>query len=611
MAVEGSNIHVVWEDWRMVPDRAPEVFYRRSTDNGVTWSEERMLSDDYLHFSGNPQITVESENVFVVWSDGRGSSAFELYYMNSSDNGETWSKNKALTSDDGFNSEWPQIALNDNVIHVAWGDERIGQYEVYYKNSTDGGITWSEDRRLTYFTLGPDGPTEIDVNQSYIHILFGRYMGNYEVFYVKSEDGGLTWTSPVPLSDLDGRNSYGCDLVASGSIVHVGLEDSKSGPFEVYYRNSTDNGTTWHPQMKISNSSIDAGQCDITVSSPIVHIVWYDLKPGNRELYYRNSTDMGASWGEEIRLTYYDGASVQPKIEVSGRYIHLVWLDKRYGDGKIFYKRCPDFGPDTTPPLAPAFLSASLTNMTRDVQLTWSYSFDEGSVGGTARYSVFRSDKMEGPYIPIAQINASALSSYVWIDQGAGEGDSSNYFYRVCALDIDNNTACAENQAGKFTRPLSKGPQLIAVPLIQSNESTETALQTVRYDKAWSYDSSSGKWKWYMGFKPYEGEFLLMNHTLGVWVNVTSDSNLTVAGIVPAETTIHLKRGWNLVGFPSFNSTVSVSDVFLQSGATRIEGFDSTSPPYFLKRMRPEEFMTTSHGYWLYVETDSMWIVYC
>lgn len=318
---------------------------------------------------------------------------------------------------------------------------------------------------------------------------------------------------------------------------------------------------------------------------------------------------MGASWGEDIRLTYYDGASVQPKIEVSGGYVHLVWLDKRYGDGKIFYKRFPDFGPDTTPPSAPVLLSASLTNMTRDVHLTWSNSSDEGSVGGTARYSVFRSDKMEGPYIPMAQINASALSFYVWIDQGAGEGDPNNYFYRVCAVDRDNNTACAEDQAGKFTRPLSKGPELISVPLIQSNESIETALQTVRYDKAWSYDSLTGKWKWYMRFKPYKGELWSMNHTLGAWVNVTSDSNLTVAGVVPVDTVIHLESGWNLVGFPSFNSTYTVSYLKTITGVTRVEAFDSVSTPYHLRIPHDTEPLQSGYGYWIKTETETTWTV--
>ena len=609
MGVSGSNIHVAWEDWRLAREgRAFEVFYRRSTDDGITWSEEMMLSDEDLEGSGSPQIAVNGDNVFVVWSDCRGSSVKELYYANSSDNGETWSKNKALTSDDGFNSEWPLVALGEDVIHIVWGDERDGEYEVYYKNSDDGGVTWSEEGRLTNWTFGPDAPHGFDVHESYVHVFFTRYVGNWESFYTRSEDGGSTWSSPIPIVDMDGSNSEGGDLSTSGSMVNVCWVDWKLGALEIFYRNSTDNGTTWNPEVRISSSSVEAGQCHMAISPPDIHFVWYDKKPGNAEIFYRNSTDMAVSWNEEIRLTYANGISALPKFELSGNYTHLVWYDKRYGDPKIFYKRHPDFGADTTPPQAPALLSASLTNNSRDVQLGWSPSPDEGSVGGTVQYSVFRSDKIEGPYDFLARGNVSASPFYVWTDQGAGEGDPNNYFYRVCAVDTGNNTACAENQAGKFTRALSLGPNLISIPLIQSNESIERVLQTVRYDKAWYYDSLNGEWKSSVGFKSYSA-LDHVNHKMGVWVNVTVNSNLTAAGLVPRRTLLDLQRGWNLVGFPSFNSSVAVSVVLSQSGASKMEGFDAASSPHFLRRLRPEDPMYVSYGYWLWAESEGVWTI--
>lgn len=137
----------------------------------------------------------------------------------------------------------------------------------------------------------------------------------------------------------------------------------------------------------------------------------------------------------------------------------------------------------------------------------------------------------------------------------------NNYFHQVCALDLNNNTSCAKNQAAKFTRPLSEGPNPISIPLVQSNESIEKVLQTVKFDKVWTYDSSTTKWEWYMTFKPYKGILRTMNHRMGIWVNVTGESNLTVAGVIPPNTSIHLSAGWNLIGFPSFNSTYTVSNL--------------------------------------------------
>ncbi len=43
----------------------------------------------------------------------------------------------------------PVIAINGSVVHVVWSDERDGNYEIYYKRSTDGGVSWGADTRLT------------------------------------------------------------------------------------------------------------------------------------------------------------------------------------------------------------------------------------------------------------------------------------------------------------------------------------------------------------------------------------------------------------------------------------------------------------------------------
>jgi hypothetical protein len=153
-----------------------------------------------------------------------------------------------------------------------------------------------------------------------------------------------------------------------------------------------------------------------------------------------------------------------------------------------------------------------------------------------------------------------------------------------------------------------KGSNLISIPLIQSNESIETVLQTMEYDKAWYYDSSSQEWKWYMKNKEYRRGLWNMNHTMGVWVNVTRASNLTLTGVVPVQTTIHLCEGWNLVSFPSFSTSYSVAVLKVEIGVTRVEGYDS-SPPYHLRVLGDGEILQAGYGYWVKVESDADWIV--
>ncbi|MFQ6129010.1 MAG: hypothetical protein ACE5QW_08935 [Thermoplasmata archaeon] len=86
---------------------------------------------------------------------------------------------------------------------------------------------------------------------------------------------------------------------------------------------------------------------------------------------------------------------------------------------------------------------------------------------------------------------------------------------------------------------------------------------------------------------------------------MTEESNLTVAGVVPAQTMIHLYEGWNLISFPSFNSSHTISDLKMSIGAVRVEGHDSV-PPYYLRVLGDSEVLQAGYGYWVRVEADTV-----
>jgi len=196
-----------------------------------------------------------------------------------------------------------------------------------------------------------------------------------------------------------------------------------------------------------------------------------------------------------------------------------------------------------------------------------------------------------------------------FVDNRAGEGNPGNYFYLICACSSTGLSSCTDDQVGKFTRPLANGPNLVSTPLIQSDESVEHVLQIVRYNKAWFYDSLSEDWKWFMKDKTYSRGLSSINHTMGLWVNVTEASNLTVAGVVPAQTTIDLYKGWNLVSFPSFNLSFTAYDLKMEIGAVRLEGHDPVAAPNFLRVLGDMDMLQAGYGYWMRVEADTDWVI--
>ena len=262
------------------------------------------------------------------------------------------------------------------------------------------------------------------------------------------------------------------------------------------------------------------------------------------------------------------------------------------------------------PPAAPLDIGSTLTGQNlENVTITWSPSPDDGTgLESVLAYEIRRGSSYSASGFGYQFLSTIPNGTFEFTNVLSGMGDSSSYFYRLCAVDFNGNTGCALVQAAKFTRPLAQGPNLISIPLVQSNTGMEYVLQTVKWDKAWSYDSSSREWKSSMKDKTYSRGLSNFNQTMGLWVNVTGDCNLTVAGVVPAQTTIHLHQGWNLVSFPSFNTTFTVADLKAETGATRVEGFDS-APPYFLRVLGDAEALQAGYGYWMSVQSEMDWVV--
>lgn len=244
-----------------------------------------------------------------------------------------------------------------------------------------------------------------------------------------------------------------------------------------------------------------------------------------------------------------------------------------------------------------------------NVTFSWNLSADETN-GTMAGYDVYRGTLYGSGGRDYLLVDTLVNGTSSWTDVGSGEGDAGNYFYAICALSNTNLSSCSANQAAKFARPASW--PLISIPLIQSNESIEQVLQTVEYDAAWYYDSFDQEWRWHMPFKGYRRGLWNVDHTMGLWVNYTAGSYVTVAGMVPAQTSIELHAGWNLVSFPSFNTSYTVANLKADTGATRVEGFDDGTPPWPPSRLRvlgSGEVLLAGIGYWVKVEAGITWTV--
>jgi hypothetical protein len=333
----GNVIHAVWFDEISGNN---EIFHKRSSNSGTSWSANTRLTWNTGDSFG-PSIAVDSSNqVHLVWYDLTPGN-YEIFYKRSTDGGATWSALKRLTWNSG-ESQLPSIATDtSNRVHVTWYERTSGNNEIFYKRSTDGGVTWLGTTRLTWnggLTFTPSIATDSGKG---VHVVWHHYAStDFEIYYKHSTDGGATWSGITRLT-WNTDDSIGASIaVDSSKRIHVAWDYGTPGLRDIYYKRSTDGGDSWSGITRLTWNSGDSYRLNLaTDTSNGIHIVWTDNTPSNYEIFYKLSTNSGVNWSGAQRLTWNSGVSDQPDIAAdSNNDIHVIWQDSSPGNSEIFYR---------------------------------------------------------------------------------------------------------------------------------------------------------------------------------------------------------------------------------------------------------------------------------
>jgi hypothetical protein len=312
------------------------------------WQADVRLTNDtsssYTSYNNARCIATSGNAVHVVWYDERDGN-YEIYYKRSTDGGTSWGADTRLTYNSA-DSKAPSISVINSIVHVVWFDNRDGNYKIYYKRSTDGGTSWGEDTRLTNNPAYSTVPS-ISVSGSSFHIVWADNRdGTWQIYYKNSTNEGINWGADTRLT---GNSSFPCNpsISVSGLSVHVVWWDYRDGPNgEIYHKRSLDGGMNWGADLRLTYNYSTSEATSVSVSVSFVHVVWHDSRDGGYAIYYKRSTDGGENWEADTRLSNNSTFSRDPSIIVSGLVVHVVWEDNRDGNSEIYYKRSTNGGVD-------------------------------------------------------------------------------------------------------------------------------------------------------------------------------------------------------------------------------------------------------------------------
>ncbi len=248
ITVSGSNVHVVWADRRLHGGQGYwYIFYRRSTDNGATWLNIDSLTpartDDYGDPS--PSVSVSDTNVYITWQDFRDQGmSEEIYFKRSSNNGATWSSDIRLTN--GAYSYYfaprPTLASSGSNVYVVWeetGGDSLLQH-LYYMRSTDRGVTWGSWLRLVPDTLWCEQAT-VTASGLNVHVASMASLSG-GIFYARSTDNGFSWIQDTMIlapPDSIGYDHPSIAVSETDTILHMAFGNgNNSAGRTIYYSRS-------------------------------------------------------------------------------------------------------------------------------------------------------------------------------------------------------------------------------------------------------------------------------------------------------------------------------------------------------------------------------------
>jgi hypothetical protein len=336
IATNGDVIHVVWYDGPTTGAGNWNIFYKRSTDRGLTWSNNVNLSNNDSSIAYNPAIAVSGSYVHVVWYNKQDGN-FEEQYTRSTDGGITWNSKIRLAYNTDI-SLHRSIAASGSNVHFVWFNNRDDKYDIYYKNSIDGGDTWSDDVQLTNTASAYYNPA-VAISGSVVHVAWQDFTdGNWEIYYKCSTDGGINWGADTRLTNNSAISNFPT-LAVSGSFVHLAWVDYRDGGCNIYYKHSINGGANWDSDTCLSDNNYQNIYPSLAVNGSDVHLTFQRLIATNYEIIYNISNNDGIKWGTDLQLTNNPSRSSVPSIAVSGSNVHVIFRDDRDGNSNIYYKR--------------------------------------------------------------------------------------------------------------------------------------------------------------------------------------------------------------------------------------------------------------------------------
>ena len=327
-AADGSGrLYVLYPHYGRVPDckecSVPTMLLLTSNDNGKTWQSPHVMFE-YGSGQFDAQIAVDPADHHTVYAAWLQNKKRDVMLARSGDSGATWAFTIAARGNGELDK--PALAVRGQNVYVAFNHEE----EVWVASSQNSGrtFTWARvnnDSRPGWSLLG--SATVDPAGNTYLawasYSKAGGARGSVDLYVAKSSDVGKTWVARTldVSSAAPGCKTEDCAEAYLGAQIALTSDSdgtlyalwsagrTSMGPQRIYFSSSTNGGENWLPKVNVSSAAPGVEHAFPAIAAGNngdVRIAWMDSRNAPYwNTYYRSTSNGGATWGDEIRVSGY------------------------------------------------------------------------------------------------------------------------------------------------------------------------------------------------------------------------------------------------------------------------------------------------------------------
>ena len=354
IAVSGNNVYVVWEE--SVNSGNNKIMFAKSTDRGDTFSKPVNLTLGAITHSETPSIAAFRNNVYIVWADSFPEN-FDIFFLKSTNGGNSFTKPMNLSNDPGISYQPRIATDGNNGVYVLWTDNSLGNYNILFTKNIGGttfsmplvltndvkgvsnfpNIAVSNNNNV-YVVWSHKNNTDFDPSNT------NNQTQTYDIFLTKSKDRGNTFSKPINLSNDPSNSQNPAVAISRNNNVYVVWTDNSIGTYETFLTKSKDRGNTFSKVTVVSNNVARSTSPSVSTYGSNIYVVWSDNGFGNSEIFYTQSTDNGSTFNMPININNDTGISDLAQITTDpdddgSNNIYLVWQDNITGNIVIYFTK--------------------------------------------------------------------------------------------------------------------------------------------------------------------------------------------------------------------------------------------------------------------------------